>query len=67
MLKHLRDKLNITEDGEKEIEDLTDETSVSLDGENPNSVQAEESEELPLLPLRGVVLYPTIWLPITVG
>ncbi len=39
--------------------------SLHEETETPGSPGAPD--ELPLLPLRGVILYPTMWLPITVG
>ncbi len=41
---------------------------VEFEDEMPPSVEAIEPPDiLPLLPLRGVVLFPLMWLPITVG
>ena len=45
---------------------------VAVTGESPKAIEpdssaGEQPPELPLLPLRGVVLYPLMWLPITVG
>jgi len=34
---------------------------------SPESILQTLPEQLPLLPLRGVVLFPLMWLPITVG
>jgi len=68
MLKHLRDKFSASEEEQDDQEEeMIEETNASLETESQADAQEDEIEELPLLPLRGVVLYPTMWLPITVG
>ncbi len=69
MLKQLRDKfLNSDDDSEEEKEEtLMEEADIPPDEAIETSTHEEGENELPLLPLRGVVLYPTMWLPITVG
>ncbi|HFQ95563.1 MAG TPA: endopeptidase La [Anaerolineae bacterium] len=70
MLKNLRDKIFTPEDEEKEEdlnEDVEEEEQTPLEEEPESPVEEAAFGELPLLPLRGVVMYPTMWLPITVG
>ena len=44
------------------------EESIDFDnGPHSNEELTQPGSPLPLLPLRGVVLYPLMWLPITVG
>ena len=46
----------------------TTEESIDFDnGPHSNEELTQPGSPLPLLPLRGVVLYPLMWLPITVG
>ena len=69
MLKQLRDKF-LTPDDESEEEKeetLMEGADTPQDETMETSTHEEGANELPLLPLRGVVLYPTMWLPITVG
>jgi len=72
MFKNLRDKFrNSDSDEEDDQEDelMEEENAIpALEEDAPAPVVDEETiGELPLLPLRGVVIYPTMWLPITVG
>ncbi len=68
MFKHLRDKLRTSDDDQEEQdEEIMVEENVSLTEMNETPAPQSFPGELPLLPLRGVIIYPTMWLPITVG
>jgi len=68
MLKQLKDRFrNSSEEPEEKDEALIEEENILVEEESTVSEEAEMDVELPLLPLRGVILYPTMWLPITVG
>ncbi len=76
MLKNLKKKIlphEETDENETQAEDAMTEVADIVEEEEkaPREEVAEDAPEfplsLPLLPLRGVVLYPTMWLPITVG
>jgi ATP-dependent Lon protease len=68
MLKNLRDKIfNPEDEAEEPEEEITEGEQTSPEVELEIAESGDASDELPLLPLRGVVMYPTMWLPITVG
>ena len=68
MFKHLRDKLRTSDDDQEEQdEEIIVEENASPKEENEMSESSDAPDILPLLPLRGVIIYPTMWLPITVG
>ena len=68
MFKLLRDKLhNQDDDQDEKEEDLMEGDDAVQEIPQDDSAEQSDLRELPLLPLRGVVLYPTMWLPITVG
>ncbi len=69
MLRHLRDKLRNPDDEQIKQEDdiMAPETSAPESESEDMTEQQDFSGPLPLLPLRGVIIYPTMWLPITVG
>ena len=73
-----KDQENDQEDREPTLKDIEarieDMAAMVETGQEPQAAPEGISSpsftfppELPLLPLRGVVLYPTMWLPITVG
>jgi ATP-dependent Lon protease len=66
MFKNLKDKLLPTDDTENATPPPMDESAITEDVEMMEE-EVEAVAALPLLPLRGVVIYPTMWLPITVG
>jgi len=72
MLKQLKDRFLNQKEETEELEEENNETLMademtSIFLEPSAATSKDESSEMPLLPLRGVVLYPTMWLPITVG
>ncbi len=72
MLKNLRDKIfspeeKTSDDMNESVEEASVAEGTPSEAASKSVVTETASGELPLLPLRGVVLYPTNWLPITVG
>jgi ATP-dependent Lon protease len=63
-------------DDETDETDETDDGEVVFESESYNETNGESgqeaeksmiSDDLPVLPLRGVVVYPMMWLPLTIG